>query len=135
MIRAAEELATQLGIHIVVAVVDADGHLKALERMDGAKWVCAELARAKAYTSAAFGESTLQFGQRTQPGTELYGINSIGLPGIAVFGGGVPVVDDEGNLVGAVGVSGSPTDTDCSCAEAAARAYRRPERGEEDGDV
>jgi uncharacterized protein GlcG (DUF336 family) len=123
MIRTAQQRARELNVRIVVAVADAAGHLVALERMDGAKWICVDLARAKASTAAAFGEPTLEFGRRTQPGTELYGINSLGLPGIAVFGGGVPVVDKAGSVVGAVGVSGSPTDTDCACAEAAALAF------------
>lgn len=124
MIAAAELKAGELNVTVVIAVADASGHLVAMERMDGAKFVCVDIACAKAFTAAAFGESTLGFGERAQPGTELFGINAFGKPGIAIFGGGVPVVDESGNVVGGIGVSGSPTETDCLCAEAAAGAFR-----------
>jgi len=54
----ATELAADRGVGLAVAVVDAGGHLITLHRMDGVPFIAAEVAWGKAWTAAAWGESS-----------------------------------------------------------------------------
>jgi glc operon protein GlcG len=113
--------ARELGFEVAVAVVDAAGHLVACDRMDGALWVTPEIARAKANAAAGFRASTLDLEERFTK-RMLFADNVATLGDYAfVFGrGGVPLVQD-GQVVGAVGVSGAvPADNDHTIADAAA---------------
>ncbi|WP_240641015.1 GlcG/HbpS family heme-binding protein [Nocardioides ferulae] len=118
---AALAYAASLGVPVNVAVTDAGGALLAFARMDGAFAASADIAIDKARTVAGFGGA---------PTDELYAaIESepavrdgiAGRPGVAAFGGGVPVVVD-GEPVGAIGVSGGSAAQDRAVAEAGARA-------------
>jgi glc operon protein GlcG len=113
--------ASELGFEVAVAVVDAGGHLIACDRMDGALWVTPEIARAKANAAAGFRASTLDLEERFTK-RMLFADNVATLGDYAfVFGrGGVPLVEN-GQVVGAVGVSGAvPADNDHTIADAAA---------------
>ena len=113
--------ARELGFEVAVAVVDAGGHLVACDRMDGALWVTPEIARAKATAVAGFRASTLDLEERFTK-RMLFADNVATLGDYAfVFGrGGVPLVEN-GQVVGAVGVSGAvPADNDHTIADAAA---------------
>ena len=113
--------ARELGFEVAVAVVDAGGHLVACDRMDGALWVTPEIARAKANAAAGFRASTLDLEERFTK-RMLFADNVATLGDYAfVFGrGAVPLVED-GQVVGAVGVSGAvPADNDHTSADAAA---------------
>lgn len=102
---------------VAVAVVDEAGVAIVLVRMDGAKPAVADLALDKAYTSANTGAPTEAFGELmlSRPGLAL-GLSN--RPRLLTWGGGVPVRVD-GQVVGAVGVSGGPEDDDIACAGAA----------------
>jgi uncharacterized protein GlcG (DUF336 family) len=113
--------ARELGFDVAIAVVDEAGHLVACHRMDGALWVTPEIARAKANASAAFRATTLELEERFTT-RQLFAGNVAALGAYQfVFGkGGIPVVED-GQIVGAVGVSGAvPAENDHSIADAAA---------------
>ena len=111
------------GFLVAIAVVDEGGHLVACHRMDGALWITPEIARAKANAAAAFRTTTLDMEERFSKGSrQLFAGNVASLGDYQlVFGrGGVPVVEN-GQVVGAVGVSGAvPADNDHAIAEAAA---------------
>jgi len=114
--------ARELGFLVAVAVVDEAGHLVACHRMDGALWVTPEIARAKANAAAAFRASTHDLEARFGAGRQLFASNVAALDSYQfVFGrGAVPLVED-GQIVGAVGVSGAvPADNDHLIADAAA---------------
>ena len=116
-VRKSEEIDTKMDI----AVVDAGGNLKAFARMDGAWLGSIDIAVKKAKTARYFDMNTGAIGQLSQPGGPLYGIeHSNG--GLITFPGGVPITDAEGNIIGAVGVSGSTVENDHIVAEAAASA-------------
>ena len=103
-----------LGFQVAIAVVDEGGHLVACHRMDGALWITPEIARAKANAAAAFRTTTLDMEERFSKGRQLFAGNVAALGDYQlVFGkGGVPIVDN-GQVVGAVGVSGAvPADND-----------------------
>ncbi len=105
-----------LGVNENVAIVDDGGNLKAFDRMDRAAILSTEIAQNKAYT-ALFGVSTQDFFNFIQGDPSLLaGIPT--LARVAAYGGGFPVRVD-GEIVGAIGVSGAPTvQNDIDCAKA-----------------
>ena len=118
MIRAAKSKAEELKILEDIAVVDASGNLKAFVRMDGAWLGSIDIAIRKARTARYFDMETGEIGKMSQPGQPLYGVeHSNG--GLITFGGGIPVKDGDGTVIGAVGVSGSTVDNDVKVANAA----------------
>jgi len=113
--------AQELGYLVAVAVVDEAGHLVACHRMDGALWVTPEIARAKANAAAAFRASTHDL-ERRFSARQLFASSVAALGSYQfVFGkGGVPLLID-GQLLGAVGVSGAvPAENDHVIAAAGA---------------
>jgi uncharacterized protein GlcG (DUF336 family) len=75
----------------------------------------------KARTARWFDMNTGEIGRLSQPGGPLFGIeHSNG--GLITFPGGVPLKDGQGNVVGAVGVSGSTVGNDHAVAVAGAEA-------------
>ena len=109
--------ARELGVSENVAILDDGGNLKAFSRMDGAPILCIEIAQNKAYT-ALFGVSTQEFFKFIQSDPSLLaGIPT--LARIAAWGGGFPI-KVNGEVVGAIGLSGAPTvQNDIDCAKAA----------------
>jgi uncharacterized protein GlcG (DUF336 family) len=92
-------------------------NLKAFTRIDGAPILCIEMAQNKAYT-ALIGVSTQDFFDFIQRDPSLLaGIPT--LARVAAWGGGFPIKVD-GEIVGAIGLSGAPTvQNDVDCAQAA----------------
>lgn len=118
--------AERLGVHVSVAVVDAGGVLRAFARMDGAEIAGEVLAVDKAYSAVALRAATADLGALAQPGGELFGLQANGRGRYVMFGGGLPVTDTGGTVIGAVGVSGAAVDQDVACAEAARAALSAP---------
>lgn len=118
--RRAAEAALACGLErgaaVVAAVVDQGGHLLALLRADGAFTASLDIARDKAWTAATFGMSTDQLCAAVG-GHEVLRDGMAGRPGIILFGGGAPILED-GGLIGAIGVSGGSEDDDRACAAA-----------------
>ncbi len=114
-IRKAKEINTQM----CIAVVDSGADLKAFVSMDNA-WVgSVDVAIKKAKTACLFAMNTGQIGALSQPNGPLYGIEHSN-DGLITFPGGVPIVDKDGVLIGAVGVSGSAVENDHAVAKAGA---------------
>jgi glc operon protein GlcG len=107
---------------VSIAVVDAGGHLLALDRRDGASPASAETAIAKARMAAHNGKPTAPQEQAInseRPAlAQLAGI--FGQPAVAMAGG-IPLIHN-GHCLGAVGVSGMTPSTDLAIAEAATAA-------------
>jgi uncharacterized protein GlcG (DUF336 family) len=116
-IDAAIRKASALHTQMCIAVVDSGAELKAFARMDDA-WVgSVDIAIKKAKTACFFGMPTGQIGSLSQPGGPLYGIeHSNG--GLITFPGGVPIVTEQGVLIGGIGVSGSSVENDHLVAQA-----------------
>ena len=117
MVNAAVAKARELGVTENVAILDDGGNLKAFSRMDGASMPTIEIALNKAYTACSVSPpwtfSTLSRGDPSL----LAGIPT--LPRVAAWGGGFPI-KVNGEIVGAIGVSGAPTvQNDIDCASAA----------------
>ena len=116
-IEAARKKAVKIETQMCIAVVDSGANLKAFLRMDDA-WVGSiDIAIKKAKTAVFFGMPTGEIGKLSQPGKPLFGIEHSN-EGLITFPGGLPIVDEEGVLVGAIGVSGSTVENDHAVAAA-----------------
>ena len=117
MVSAAVAKARELGVTENVAILDDGGNLKAFGRMDGAPILAIEIAQNKAYT-ALFGVATHDLFNFIQGDPSLLA----GMPTLArmaAWGGGFPIKVD-GEIVGAIGLSGAPeVQNDIDCARAA----------------
>jgi uncharacterized protein GlcG (DUF336 family) len=122
VIAAGEERARELGQPMNIAVVDAGGNLIAHERMDGAWIGSVDISINKAFTARAFDLATEALAPNSQPGNQFFGIHVSNGGRIMIFAGGVPLLAD-GEVVGAVGVSGGDGKQDQTVAEAAAGAF------------
>ena len=104
-----------------IAVVDAGANLKAFARMDGAWLGSIDIAQKKARTARWFDMATGIIGTLSQPGGSLYNIeHSNG--GLITFPGGLPLKNSAGDVIGAIGVSGSTVEDDQAVAEAGGSA-------------
>ena len=115
-IAAAAAKAAEIGVPMVIAVVDESGVLKAFTRMDGAALLSVQIAQDKAYTAVSFGISTdtwFNFIKDDPP--LLHGI--VKTDRLVVFGGGYPIQVD-GAVVGGIGVSGGHYEQDMVVAQA-----------------
>jgi uncharacterized protein GlcG (DUF336 family) len=121
IVAAAKKKAAEINTKMDIAVVDAGGNLKAFARMDGAWLGSIDIAQRKARTSRWFDMDTGIIGGLSQPGGPLFGIeHSNG--GLITFPGGVPLKNSAGEVIGAIGVSGSTVENDHTVATAGAAA-------------
>ncbi len=116
MVEAGIRRAREIGVPMVLAVVDDGGNLLELRRMDGALIVSIQLAPHKAYTAATIQMPTADLANLSQPGAPLYGID-VNIPNLTLVGGGLPVPID-GTVAGGVGVSGGSVEQDVDVAQA-----------------
>jgi uncharacterized protein GlcG (DUF336 family) len=122
IIAAARKKAEDIGVMQNIAVVNAGGNLTAFAHMDGAWIGSIDIAKNKAYTARAFDMSTEALGAMSQPGEMCYGIHASNDLKVIIFGGGIPLIRN-GNVVGAVGVSGGTVPQDIEVAEAGVAAF------------
>jgi uncharacterized protein GlcG (DUF336 family) len=103
------------GYHVSVTVVGRDGGTLAQIRGDGAAPHTMENSRRKAYTALTFGSPSAQFAQQVakDPGAQ----QRATLPGVIGIGGGLPIKVGE-DIIGGVGISGSPGGNDEPCSKA-----------------
>jgi uncharacterized protein GlcG (DUF336 family) len=117
IVKASMQKAQDLKVQEDIAVVDAGGNLKAFVRMDNAWLGSIDIAIKKAKTARLFDMETAKLGKMSQPGEPLYGIEHSN-HGLVSFGGGIPLEDADGEIIGAIGVSGSTVDNDVKIAQA-----------------
>jgi uncharacterized protein GlcG (DUF336 family) len=114
-LKKAEEISTLMN----VTVIDAGGNLKAFARMDGAWLGSIDISAKKARTSRFFDMESGAIGDLSQPGGPLYNIE-VSNGGLITFPGGVPLKNTSGEIIGAIGVSGSTVENDHTVAVAGA---------------
>ncbi len=106
---------------MAVAVVDTSGVLVYYEKMDNTQIGSADLAIDKARTAVRFKRPSKAFQDLVAGGGA--GLRILGLPGAVPIEGGIPLVID-GQIVGAIGVSGDSADHDGLCAQAGAATLK-----------
>jgi uncharacterized protein GlcG (DUF336 family) len=119
IIDAAQRHAQSLQITVTVAVVDEGGLVKAVDRMDGAPPLSAQIAEAKAQGAAVWHRDGHVLGEIAQDRAGFVAAVSqmTRLPLIA-GAGSIVIRDGDGNVLGAVGVSGGTPDQDRECCDA-----------------
>jgi len=121
VIAAAKEKALKIKTKMNISVVDTGGNLVAFVRNDGAWLGSVDIAIRKAKTAVYFQMDTAALSPMVQPGKPLFQIeHSNG--GLITFPGGVVIKDASGEIIGAIGVSGSTVDDDADVAKAGAKA-------------
>src|SRR6202451_3364707 len=122
VIAAAEKKAAEIGQPMNIAVVDSGGNLVAHVRMDKAWIGSIDISLNKAWTSRAFDISTKDLAGQSQSGDQFFGIHVSNHGRVMIFAGGIPI-KSQGEIVGAVGVSGGSGEQDHAVAEAVVAAW------------
>jgi uncharacterized protein GlcG (DUF336 family) len=120
-IVAAKEKATAIDTKMNIAIVDAGANLVAFRRMDGAWLGSIDISIKKAKTARYFDMNTGIVGELSQPGGSLYNIEHSN-NGLITFPGGIPIKNKQGEIIGAIGVSGSSVENDHTVAKVGAAA-------------
>jgi uncharacterized protein GlcG (DUF336 family) len=123
VIEGAEARARELGLPVVIAVLDGGAHLKAFQRMDGAVLASIDIAIRKASTAVLFQANSEVVWEYCKPGAPAPGLQLTN-GGLATFGGGIPLKAPNGAVVGALGVSGGTVAQDMDVAGAGLAAFQ-----------
>jgi uncharacterized protein GlcG (DUF336 family) len=118
IIAAAFEKGEELGLKpLTIAVLDPGGHLIAFARSDKASIMRPQIAMGKAGGALALGVSSRTIGtMAADRPTFIASLGPIAQQGVVPAAGGVIVVDDKGEPLGAVGITGDTSDNDELCA-------------------
>ena len=114
------ERAEKKGFSLVAAVVDRNGDLIGLKRMDNSAIGPIDVAIKTARTAALFQMHSLDFGELAKPDAPIYTIENTN-GGMISFGGGVKLMH-KGDLIGALGVAGATVEEDDIIAKEAVKA-------------
>ncbi len=122
-VAAAKQKAAELNTKMDISIVDSGSNLVAFARMDGAWIGSVDISFKKAKTAAWFLMDTAALSPLIQPGQPLFNIeHSNG--GLITFPGGVAIKNAAGEVIGAIGVSGSSVENDHAVATAGAVAVK-----------
>ncbi|MGJ3257994.1 MAG: GlcG/HbpS family heme-binding protein [Rhodospirillales bacterium] len=120
IVAAARAEGREMGLKpLTVAVLDAAGNIKALEREDGASNMRPDIAIGKANGALAMGLGSRALFERAK--TEpffIQAMNELAGGSLVPVPGGVLIKNTDGAIIGAVGITGDNSDND----EAAAKA-------------
>ncbi|OLS60379.1 heme-binding protein [Pseudomonas putida] len=117
LLAAARDEARRNGWNVSIAIVDDGGHLLALERLDGSAPISAYIATEKARSAALGRRETKGYEEMVNNGRTAF----VSAPLLTSLEGGVPV-RFEGQVIGAVGVSGVKSEQDAQVAAAGVAA-------------
>lgn len=120
MAAAGEAEARRNGWTVAIAIVDAAGELILFHKLDGTQPASVDIALQKASTAARFKRPTKALEDAVVAGRTVL----LAVQGVTPLEGGIPVVAD-GQVIGAVGVSGVTSQQDAQVAAAAVAALRR----------
>ena len=113
---AVREKASEIGVKAVIAVSNRGGNPVLVQCMDDSYIASYDIALNKAYTSVALKMPTWKLSELAKPGSSLYGIQFTNQGKIVIFGGGEPLCNRKGEIIGAIGVSGGSESEDTALA-------------------
>ena len=114
--QAVRKMASEIGVKAVVAVSDRGANPVLVQCMDDSYIASYDIALNKAYTSVALKMPTWKLSELAKPGASLYGIQFTNQGRIVIFGGGEPLCNRKGEIIGAIGVSGGSESEDTALA-------------------
>ena len=112
-----KEKAKEMGVKAVIAISNKAARPVLVECMDDSYIASYDVAFNKAYTVVALKMSTSELKKLSQPGGSLYGIQFTNNGKIVIFGGGEPLYNKAGKLIGGLGVSGGSEEQDAALAK------------------
>ena len=111
---------------VAVAVLDAGGHLKSLQREDGVSFLRVKICQAKAWGALGLATDSRNIAERYDQDNLQQGfinaLNAMSGGRLIPLPGGVLIRDQSGQTLGAVGVAGAASDKDEACALAGIKA-------------
>ena len=120
--------AAEMGVKAVVAISNRSAHPILVECMEDAYIASYDIAVSKAFTVVSLKMSTAELKPLAQPGGSLYGIQFTNLGKIVIFGGGEPLKNSVGQVIGGVGVSGGNEEQDTALAAYAKEIFEKGRR-------
>ncbi len=120
--------AAEMGVNAVVAVSNRTGQPILVECMDDAYLASYDIAVQKAFTVVSLKMSTSQLKPLAQPGGSLYGIQFTNNGKIVIFGGGEPLQNTAGKIIGGLGVSGGTEEQDTALAAYGKQLFEKGRR-------
>ena len=121
VLAAAEAEAVKQNFTVAVAVVDTAGNLVAFSKGDNTQIASVNISQGKAYTAVGFKRPTKALQDTIAAGG--VGLRTLTLEGVVAAEGGVPLVLN-GQIVGAIGVSGMTSEQDGVVAAAGVAALK-----------
>lgn len=112
LLEAVERVAEERGLKLVIAACDAAGRPIAVHVMDDAFIASYDIAVNKAWTAVSLKMPTKDLAELCKPGGSLYGLQNTNGGKVVIFGGGVPLTDRSGRIIGGAAVSGSTAEID-----------------------
>ena len=116
--------AAEMGVNAVIAVSNAAGNPVSVQCMDDSYIASYDVALNKAYTVVALKMPTTTLKELAAPGGSLYGIQFTNGGKIVIFGGGVPLYNKAGKIIGGLGVSGGSEGQDTALAEFGGEVFK-----------
>lgn len=112
---AAEAKAIEKNINVVISICDDSGNLKYFQRMDNTSYGSIRISQLKAKTSASMPISSKALSERSaKMPTNPYSA----IPDILLLGGGLPIITEDNQHIGSIGISGATPELDELCAQA-----------------
>lgn len=126
VIGGALAMAKQIGTPpLTVAVLDIGGHLIAFERQDNASIMRIDIAIAKAWGAIGMGMNSRTLGDvASERPAFMSALTTMAHGNLVPVPGGVLIINDEQQIIGAVGITGDTSDIDEKCAIAGVESAR-----------
>lgn len=117
--------AMEIGVRAVVAISNKSANPVLIECQDNALIASYDIALNKAYTVVALKMSTKELAKLAKPDGSLYGIQFTNNGKIVIFGGGEPLTNKKGQIIGGIGVSGGTEEQDTLLAKYAKEIFEK----------
>ncbi|MCQ2770580.1 MAG: heme-binding protein [Clostridia bacterium] len=123
--RKVRDKAKSMGVKAVIAITNRGANPVLVQCLDDSYIASYDIALNKAYTSVALKMSTKDLSKLAKPDGSLYGIQFTNNGRIVIFGGGEPLTNKDGAIIGGVGVSGGSEEQDTALAKYAKEIFEK----------